>query len=68
MKKLPFLPDRLPLWLDLIKWIWFTAFAAHYTSIRNPGKQEKKLEFTRILVSRFHLIRDQAFVRNAQRA
>jgi hypothetical protein len=27
VKNLPLLPDRLPFWLDLIKWIWFATLA-----------------------------------------
>jgi hypothetical protein len=54
VKKLPLLPNGLPFRFDLVEWIWFAPFAAHYISIRNPGNEEKKLKFTLgFSVSRF---------------
>ena len=45
MKKLPLLPNGLPLWFEPVEWIWFAALAAHRIRIKNPGIHERKLKF-----------------------
>src|SRR5881409_1302774 len=67
VKRLPLLPNGLPFRFDLVEWIWFAPFAAHYIfnqEPRKPGKQTKTNSW--IPGFQIHLNCDRAFVRNAQ--
>jgi hypothetical protein len=41
MKILLLLPDCLPFWLDLIKWIWFSALAHEVLDRMNRNARDR---------------------------